>query len=143
VNEVLGFAGEGGAGLSVSGGRNLEERIGEEGGEKPMVPPGLCVGIRGISTSALPGIEVAVYVRQSPKNEDSNFGSQEVKRGELDVVGVVFRLSSCSAERMCTNLGSTFWFVEGPCLDTIVDALLDEEDDVAELKPSMVFNPMV
>jgi len=138
VNDVLGFAGKGGVGLSVSGGRNLEEeRIGEEGGEKPIVATELCIGIRGTSTSALRG--AAVWVRTLvPKNTDSTVRSHEVKRGELDGV---LGLSSCSAERMSINLGSTF---SGAGLDTIVDALLDEEDDVVEFKPtSTVFNPIV
>jgi hypothetical protein len=63
-----------------------------------------------------------------PRDDVSGFASHDVSADELAVVRVGFLLSVSSATRT-----SSFSFVKGACFGIIVDALLDEEDDVAEV----------
>jgi len=125
VNDVLGLAGEGGVGLNVSGGRNLEVgRVGEKevDEERPVeriVPLG--VGVRAISTSALSDdILVTECVRQL------------LPRDDVEVLTI--------SSAMNTSSGPSFSIVGRTCLGIIVDALLDEDDDEATLV-SMLFKP--
>jgi len=123
ANDVLGLAGEGGVGLSVSGGRSLEVgRVGEgvEVDEERTVwriaPLGVVV--RAISTLTLSD---DIVVTECVRPQDG-----------------VEVLSVSSAKS--TSSGSSFSIVGRTCLGIIVDALLDEEDDEAKLA-SMLFKP--
>lgn len=110
ANDVLGLAGEGDVGLNVNEGRSLEEiRIAE--GVEVEEGGGLDEGMRA-----------AVGVRVP----------HEERTGELDGVNVAFELLISLTG---TISGSD---VKSTCFGTIVDALLDEEDDAAEPKLASV-----